>query len=244
MRYHDALPLLKQLCEDAPQKSEFWLLQANAYIAMGQHERAAEILESANRLGLLDPEAQLALADLYYNQQLLDLAIARYDTALRSGKISAKRMLHCAEALLLAGRTDMAARCLSQAREKGIEEPLKAHLLAGRIAEARADLAAAKKAFQAALKTDPLCGEALLALGSLHWRTKDYEQAILTLERACRVEGSEAQALLLLAQIEVELDRLAQAIEHLEAAQEIDPSRRVQRYLEQLRRLARLQPRE
>jgi len=41
-------------------------------------------------------------------------------------------------------------------------------------------------------------------------------------------------ALVLLAQIAVELDRYEEAIRHLESALEIEPSARVRRYLEQV----------
>jgi hypothetical protein len=68
--------------------------------------------------------------------------------------------------------------------------------------------------------------------------------ADLVLERASRVRGFEVRALLLRAQIAVELDRYRQAVEHLEAAQELQPSPRVERYLAQVRRLAGLDGRE
>jgi hypothetical protein len=47
------------------------------------------------------------------------------------------------------------------------------------------------------------------------------------------------RALVLLAQLEVEVDRFDDAVKHLEAAQEISPDRNVRHYLEQVRNLAR-----
>ena len=238
-RAGQALPLLKELCALDPLKDEFWLLQANACLAMDDQEGALEMLECAHRLGIIRADSLMTLGDLYYNKNLLDPAIRRYDLAFAKGDVSAERMLRCAEALFYIGRSEEASRHLSQAQARALAEPEKAHLLAGRIAESRSDLAAARKAFEAALVADPLNGDALIALGKLHWNAKEYERAVLVLERASRVRGVEANALLLLAQIKVELDRFNEAVEHLEAAQELEPSARVGRYLEQVRDLSR-----
>jgi tetratricopeptide (TPR) repeat protein len=238
-RSAEALPLLRSLSASDPLKGELWLLQANAYLMIEDHDRALEALECAHRLGVLKPEARLTLADLYFNKGLFDSAVRHYDLAFRTEKISAERMLRCAEALFQVGRAEVALRYLAHAQARGPKQPARGHLLAGRIAEAKEDLAAARKAFEKASEADPLNGEALLALGELHWRTKDYERAAITLERASRVRGFEARALVTLAQMEVELDRFEQATEHLEAAQELKPSPRVGRYLEQVRRLAK-----
>lgn len=239
-RYRDALPLLRELCALRPLESELWLLQANAYLGLGDQNRALEVLECAHRLEVIKADALTTLGDLYYNKGLLDSAIQRYDLALAKGEISAERMLRCAEALFQVGKFDVASRYLSQAQTGGLKEPARGHLLAGRIAQARSDLEGARKAFELALEADPLSGEALIALGELHWRNREHEQARLVLERACRVRGYQVRALILLAQIEVELDHYELAIKHLEAAQKLQSSFHVRRYLEQIQYLSRV----
>ncbi|MBN2564835.1 MAG: tetratricopeptide repeat protein, partial [Candidatus Eisenbacteria bacterium] len=217
---------------------ELWLIQANAHLAMHEEDRALEVLVVAGRLGVLRPEGLLTTGDLYYNKGLYEKAINCYDAAFETGTIGPQSALRCAEALFHVGRLDAASRYLARAQERVLDRPAEALLLGGRIAEARSDLASARKAYEATLEHDPLNGEALLALGELCWRTGDHERATLTFERASRVEGHSARALVLLAQMQVELGRYAQAVEHLEAAQEANPSRRLARYLEDVRRLA------
>ena len=65
-----------------------------------------------------------------------------------------------------------------------------------------------------------------------------HERAAIVLERASRVRGFETRGLVTLARMEVELDRYEKAAEHLEAAQDLESSVRVGRYLEQVRRMA------
>ncbi len=241
-RYADALPLLGELCAYQPVEDELWLLRANAYLGVGDQDRALEVLECAHRLEVIKADALLTLGDLYYNKGLLESGIERYDLAFAGGKLSAERMLRCAQALMQAGRLEAASRYLSQAQVRGLKEPARGHLLAGRIAQARSDLPEARKGFENALEADPLNGEALITLGELHWQGGEYEQATLLFERASRVRGYQVRALILLAQIEVELDHFQNAIEHLETAQELQPSSHIQRYLEQIRHLARVPP--
>ena len=58
-------------------------------------------------------------------------------------------------------------------------------------------------------------------------------------ERAASTEGSEAEALVRQAQIEVERERYGRAVELLEASLVFDDAPHVTRYLEQVRRLVR-----
>ena len=64
------------------------------------------------------------------------------------------------------------------------------------------------------------------------------EQAAMTCERAARIQGYESEALVLHAQIEVDRARYTRAVELLEASQTFRAQAHVQRYLEQVRRMA------
>ena len=237
-RSREAVPLLEGLRAEAPLKREVWLLLANSHLAAGDHDDALEVLECAHRLGILGPEARLTLANLYFNKDLPAQAVRHYDLAFKTGKVSAERMFSCAEALFQVGRTEAARKYLARAQTRGLKRPARGHLLAGRIAEAGSDLDSARAAFEDALEADPLNGEALVALGELHWRTGEHDRAAIVLERASRVRGLETRGLVTLARMEVELERYDKAAEHLEAAQELEPSLRVGRYLEQVRQMA------
>lgn len=241
-RAAEALPLVREQSAADPMNGELWLIQAGALLETGKEDKALAALETARRLGVLGAEGLLTLGDMYYNKGLYDGATERYAAAFTGGKVSAERMLRCAEALFHADRHRSAAEFLKRARGAGLAHPARGWLLEGRIAEARSDAEGARKAYESAVEHDPLNGEACLSLGRLHWRTKDYERASLAFERASRVRGFEAKALVLLAEMEVGLDRFRRAAEHLRAAQDIDPDPSVARYLEQLRRLMRSGP--
>jgi tetratricopeptide (TPR) repeat protein len=237
-RQRAALPLLRDLCASEPNRPEYWLLQANAHLELRETEKALVILESAWRLGLLDAESQMTLGDLYYNRCLPRLAGLRYGRAYETGKIGDERLLRCAEVLHHAEDADGALKLLRRLKSPAAALTSRARLLEGRIAMERGDVETARKALDESLEADPLNGEALFALAELQRDAKQPDRAILTLERAARIRGREIEALQLLAEIEVQRDRFGKAVAYLERAQEMRPSARVGRYLEQVRKLA------
>ncbi|MFC1672000.1 tetratricopeptide repeat protein [Planctomycetota bacterium] len=238
-RYRDALPLLDSQCRGNPMDSELWVLRANAHLALSEDDKALALLECAHRLGVAKAQALLALGNLYYNKGLHPSAVRFYDLASEKGTLSGDQILRCAEALLLAGRTDDSVRYLTLARRTGLAAPARAHLLEGQIAQLRNDAKAALTAYEKAVAADPLNGEAMTMLGEIYRQGKEYELAAMQFERASRVKGHEARALILLAQMEVEIDRFDDAVTHLETALEIKPDRNVQHYLEQVKNLSR-----
>ena len=91
------------------------------------------------------------------------------------------------------------------------------------------------------LKLDPLDGRTLLVLAQLQQDAGFMEDAAMTCERATRVKGCEAEALVRQAQIEVRRERYGRAAELLENAQVFQNQPHVERYLEQVRRLAAME---
>jgi lipopolysaccharide biosynthesis regulator YciM len=79
----------------------------------------------------------------------------------------------------------------------------------------------------------------LLILAELHREADRLEDAVMACERASRIQGFEADALILQGRIEAERERYARAVELLEAAQSFEDRPYVARYLEQLRRMLR-----
>ncbi len=92
----------------------------------------------------------------------------------------------------------------------------------------------------ALLEQSPLDGPGLILLGDVRRDGEEWDQAALAYERAARQEEVQVEALLRHAQMEVDRKRYARAVELLEAAVVEDPRPQVQRYLEQVRRLAEL----
>ncbi|MFM8357913.1 MAG: tetratricopeptide repeat protein, partial [Verrucomicrobiota bacterium] len=85
---------------------------------------------------------------------------------------------------------------------------------------------------------NPLDGEALLLAGDHYARHGQREKALLRYESAGRLEGFEADALLKQAQLKVQGQKYAEAVELLRKAQKARPRDNVQRYLERVEQLA------
>ena len=94
------------------------------------------------------------------------------------------------------------------------------------------------EAYRKLLFDDPLDARALLAFGDLQRDTGKPEEAVMAYERAARISGFEARALIRHAQVEIERERYKKALELLEAALAFDDQPHLRKYVEQVRRLA------
>jgi len=110
--------------------------------------------------------------------------------------------------------------------------------LKGELAEQKGDSEQAMAFYEELLRLDPLDARTMLLLARGQWRKGQSETAAMTCERAARIPSFEADALVLHAQIEVERERYSRAAELLEAAQAFQQRSHVQRYLDQVRRMA------
>jgi Flp pilus assembly protein TadD len=111
-------------------------------------------------------------------------------------------------------------------------------LLLARLAVLQERFAQASVAYEAVIRENPLEGDAILALADLKERAGEVEEARILLERAARIDGFEARALVRHAQLEVGQGNYGRAVPLLERAQVFTNRPTVRRYLEQVRRLA------
>jgi tetratricopeptide (TPR) repeat protein len=242
-RTSEAIRLLENLVEREPKRSELWLLLANAHLALEKPDQAIVKLECARRLGIASTEALATLGDLYLNcRQPVD-ALSAYEEAFAGKSPPLDRLLRSAEGFLMLGMPAEAECLLQQARRVAASlrpgQRRKLLRLEARQAYLSGDRTAAHRAYERLLEEYPLDGDALIALGDLHREAGALEEAMMAYERAGRISGKEAQALVRQAQVEVERERYVGAVERLEAAQVIDPRLNVTRYLGQVRRLVR-----
>jgi tetratricopeptide (TPR) repeat protein len=244
-KHEEAATLLDVLIEKHPDRPEFWLLQANAWLGLKQPLRAAENLEILARLGRADVEALNLLGDIYLNEGLPDLAAAAYRRGLDAdpGQPPA-RALRAVEALAARGGMEqaktLAARLRDTLGEALTEEDRRRLLrLEARIAVAGGDGGGAVRILEELVALDPLDGDALLALGQHHERAGDPEKAILFYERAGGLESHGVEARVRHARLLVRLSRYQEALPLLKRAQELQPRDDVARFLEQVERVAR-----
>jgi Flp pilus assembly protein TadD len=246
-KHEETAALLDALLQSHPDKAEFWLMQANAYIGMKQPVKAAENLEIVARLGKATPETMSLLGDIYVNEALFDLAAEAYGKGLEldSGQ-SVARPLRSVEALAQRGALPQAKELLARVKTQyagrlADEDQKKLLKLEARIAVADGEGGAAVAVLQEIVALDPLDGDALMLLGQHYVRVNDADRAIFFFERAASLEAFEADAKVRHAQVLVGQSKFREALPLLRRAQEVKPREDVGRYLEQVERLARSQ---
>jgi tetratricopeptide (TPR) repeat protein len=246
-KYEEAAALLHVLIERFPDRPEFWLLQANAYLGMKQPLRAAENLEVVERMGKASPDTLNLLGDLYVNEAKLDLAARAYSRALQAdpGQNPARAVRNVE---VLAARGGMTEAQGLAANVRSIyygrlpdEDTQKLLKLEARIAVADGNGGEAVLILEEVVAKNPLDGDALMLLGQHYARSGEPEKALVYFERAGNLEAYEASAKLRQAQVLVGQGKYQEALPLLRRSQEIKPSDDVARYLEQVERLVRTQ---
>jgi tetratricopeptide (TPR) repeat protein len=244
-KFEEAVALLAVLIEREPERSEYWLLQANAFLGMKQPLRAAENLEMIAMLGKASAESFALLGDIYLNEGQIDLATSAYLRATEGDSPQpADRLFRAAELLAARGAMTQARELTAQIRTKfgsalDPGQSLDLVKLEARIAASAGD-ADAGRLLDEVVARDPLDGQALLLAGQQQLRSGDPDRAMLYFERAAGIDGFEAQAKLQQAQLLVDRAKYAEALPLLRRVQEIKPREQVALYLEQVERLARV----
>jgi tetratricopeptide (TPR) repeat protein len=246
-KYGEAVTLCEELIARFPDRAEFWLIQASAYVGLNQPMKAAENYEVVQRMGRATPQSLYTLGDIYANEGLVDLAARAYRNAIDLDPQQAPaRPMRCVEIVAQRGGTDQAKELAGHLRtvlgpsldERDTKKLLK---IEARIAVAEGGGEEAVKTLEEIVSLDPLDGEAILLLGQHYTRVNDPGKAIFYYERAEGIEAFEADARLRHAQILVGQSRFQDALPLLKRVQELKPRDDVGRYLEHVERLARAQ---
>lgn len=244
-RYADAVALVGKLIEETPEATELWLLQANAYIGLGQTARASENYEIVDRLGKSTADSLNMLADIYINSELYGLAVDCYSRALDlDSKGGPERIIRAVKVLTARGASDESETLIAKVDQvfgDRVSDADKRDLL-----KLRARMAAAKGAtddeariLAEVVAVDPLDGEALILLGQYHAKAGDVEKAIFHYERAQQIEKYEADAKVRHAQLLVGQGKYPEGIKLLREAQQVKPRENIQQYLEQVERVSK-----
>ncbi len=244
-RYGEAVSLCDELIAKSPDRADYWLLQANAFIGLGQPLRAAQNFEIVDRMGRATVQALNTLGDIYVNEGMWDLAARAYRRALEKDPGQAvARPLRNVEILAQRGALEQANGLVADVKRVAGDrldaaDRKKLLKLEARVAVAEGAGDEAAAVLEEIVALDPLDGEALLLLGQHYARIEQNEKALFYFERAQSLEGFEADARVRHAQLLVSQARYGEAVPLLKRAQEIKPREDVARYLEQVERAAR-----
>lgn len=245
-KYGEAISLSNELITQFPDRTDYWLLQANAYIGNEQPMRAAQNYEMLERMGKSTVGSMNTLGDIYVNEQMWDLAQRAYARAASLGDgANLSRSLRNIESLALRGALPQARALIAPFRASGgtmtDAERIKLLKLEARIAVAEGSDGDSVGVLEEIVALDPLDGEALILLGQHYSRIDQPDRAILYYERAESLEKFEADASVRHAQLLVGQARYIDAVPLLKRAQELNPRDDVASYLQQVERAARAQ---
>ncbi|NJN63646.1 MAG: tetratricopeptide repeat protein [Acidobacteria bacterium] len=246
-KFGEAITLCEELIARDPGRADFWLLQANAYIGIGQPLKAAYNYEIIDRLGKATVGSLSTLGDIYVNEELYDLASRAYGRAFEiDASKSLDKPLRWIDQLARRGAVDEAKSLIARVESvagTGIDAEQRKKLLKlkARIGVQEGTSSESVGVLEELVSLDPLDGDALILLGQHYASHDDQEKAIFYYERAAQIEAFEADAKIRHAQVLVGLARYKEAVPLLKRALELKPSEQASRYLEQVERLARSQ---
>lgn len=246
-RHKESQAVVSELLPKNPQDAELWSLRANIALALDNPGAALVAIESARRIGEADADMLSTLGDIYLNRQQPESALEAYKASFSQHPPSFDRFAKIVEALLSIGSPKRAEEMFEKSDsfledEQTEEQQAKLLQLKADIARQSDNNQEAFRLYERALEMEPMNGDTLLSLAELEWDADRLERAIINCERAARIEGREADALVMQAQIEVERENYSEAVELLERAQSFEDQEHVERYLNQIRELAEMQP--
>lgn len=243
--YPEAIAVIDDLLADAPDDHRLLVSKANAFIAEEEYSKAAMYLDIVRRLGKGNAATLETLGDLLVNLDIPSVAVVSYIDAVKEG-MKTERALRAGEVLIAHGALEPAERLLAAVGDISEDNLSPAEL--GQLRSLRASVALragktdeAESLLNAIVEEDPMNGRALMLLAELYGDQGDPEKAIYYYDRAALGEDENIQfdARVQAAVLQVELKDFDSAIENLSAALRIQESRRVQDYLEAVRRLRR-----
>jgi len=245
-KYGECVTLFGELIQAKPDNADYWLHQANAYLGQAESIKAATNYEVVRRMGKADARVLNQLADIYINEGTYDLAFAAYrDAAAADKEKEVVPPIRAADILISVGEFDRGNSLLAQIRsihknQFNEADRLKILQLEARVQLANGEEAKAIKTLEQIVDKDPLDGESLLLLADYYGRNDNVEKAGLFYQRAEQLDDFEVRAKISHAQFLVHRSQYAKAVPLLKSAQAKRPRDSVQRYLDQVVKLARL----
>ncbi len=237
--YGEVEAIIYRYIEEKPTEPEFWLQQANAFIAQRKYAAAAANFEVVQLLGGGDAEMLVLLGDIYVNLNAPTLAVVPYGLALDSGKVEAEEALNLAKNLSRRLPTQELKEFLTKidgtyAGNLSQTDALTLLTLQAGNALAMGDREAAMAALSEVVSKDPLNGNALLTLGSYYFGADELEKSLDYYGRAEKVEAVKLDALLGSARVLVRQNKYRDAIYRLKEAQTLKEQAYIAQYIKNL----------
>lgn len=227
-QYRAALALVEQMLQANPDAAELWLYRAQTSLLEGERATALASLETAIRLGDDSRANKQVAATLHMEIGSIDRAVE----LLKSGYAEGMDFRFVDQALgwlaqkgewddvreLLAFVDDDRAPLgdVQRSRLRMREASVRLQANEGR---------AARGALEEAVTLDPENAEALMMLGRLYRDERDYNRAEIMFRRASAYAPFRENALISLAQLAIDQESFARALELLRDVIEVNPAR-------------------
>ena len=235
-----AIMLFDELILENPKETDYWLLQANSYLAEDLNEEAVANLVSATAVGEVSVQTWYLLGNLYLNMGLVSQALESYVQILDDpSTLDSKTAFQPLDNFLKRSEYSAAKTYFSSLESKLPKQTLEE--LGEQLIFARANLKIADGELQEVIGIlepyaidNPLNGEVLMLLARALSGTGNNEKAMFYFERAELLSDYTVEALIEMARLKVNERDLEAALKHLRTAQSIDPRSHIQRYTEQV----------
>ena len=243
--YSQAVALLDEVLAENPESVNLWSLQANVFLEMEDNQRAEVNFEMLRKMKKSTLANLMLLGDIYMLDSALELALPVYlDAIEKDGAGDIRRSLRAAEILVSQGAWTEAEQLFRKIKEHhqdamSAEEEAKLLKLESQAAIANGEGEKALAVLEQIISKNPLDGEALLLAGEFYAQKGESEKAVFRYEMASKISGFEADAWLKHAQLLVRQQKYNPALELLQKAQKTNPRDYVQKYLDEVERVAR-----
>ena len=244
-KFAETVTLCSQLIAENPDNATFWRLQASAYLGFNMPLKAAQNYEYLHMLGKADGESLNKLGDIYVKENMMDMAVDAYISALESNSDQPPDLpIRNTKLLAMSGATDPAKKLLTKIRDVYSDQltdkqTIELLRLQARIAVNEGADDEQAKLLKEIVEIDPTDGEALISLGQYYARNEEPETAIFYYERAEGIDGTKAKARIRHAQLLVQQSHYQQAIPLLKSALRIEHRDEVADYLKQVEAAAK-----
>lgn len=234
----EAVAMLDEVIRQRPEEASYAGLQASILIELGRQEEAVKALELPRRLGRLDGEGLLLLADLHLRGQRSSDAREVVDEAFAlEKKPGIERVASVIASAMMMKEWDLARALVEKASPPEGEVPRVLRLAGARLkieSKSAAEEGAAE--LERLLTEDPTDGSALMALGRYE-SIRSKGKAELLFERATAVTEVAADAWVELARLRVDQRRYGAGLEAVDRALEIRPGGELEAYRDALTNL-------
>ena len=236
-QYERAIALFDELLSESPETQDYWLFQANAYIAQNRITDAIANIEIAHATAAPQAVSLSLLGDLYMSQDSYNQALINYKAAIQQNpsieQESALKPLRRLISLGLFGEAqdylNLINRTLAQSMSSVQQN--ERIIIAAQIEIEIGDPAQGLKQLKQVLEADPLNAEGLLLMANVQLQNEAYAEAQFYFERATQITEAQVKGFIGLARTAVQVGKFNEALAYLKSAQNIETRSDVARFI-------------